>query len=60
LVAKELFSRVQTALADLMLEVDGKKTVEVHFNTHIYSSVNSLSDVDDVLAEIRSILRQVS
>ena len=60
LVAKELFSRVQTALADLRLKVDGKKTVEVHSNTHIYSSVNSLSDVDDVLAEIRSILRQVS
>ena len=60
LVANELFSRVQTALADLRLNVGSKKTVEVHSNMHVYSSVNSLSDVDNVLAEIRSVLRQVS
>lgn len=60
LLANELFSRVQTALADLRLNVGSKKTVEVHSNMHVYSSVNSLSDVDNVLAEIRSVLRQVS
>jgi diguanylate cyclase (GGDEF)-like protein len=58
LVANELLSRFQRALADLRLRVDSEKTVEIHSSMHVYSSVNSLSDVDDVLAEIRSVLRK--
>ena len=58
LVANELLSRFQRALADLRVRVDSEKTVEIHSSMHVYRSVNSLSDVDDVLAEIRSVLRK--
>ncbi|PKG99044.1 GGDEF domain-containing protein [Paraglaciecola sp. MB-3u-78] len=58
MVAKELFSRVQKALADVRFKVDSRKKVDVHSHMHVYRSVNSLSDVDDVLAEIRSVLRK--
>jgi diguanylate cyclase (GGDEF)-like protein len=58
MVAKELLSRVQKALADVRFKVDSRKKVDVHSHMHVYSSVNSLSDADDVLAEIRSVLRK--
>ena len=57
-VAKELFSRFQKALADVKFKVGSSKKVDVHSNMHVYSSVNSLSDAVDVLAEIRSVLRK--
>jgi diguanylate cyclase (GGDEF)-like protein len=60
LVANELFSSVQTVLADLRFRVDNNKRVDVHTNMHVYSSLNSLSDIDNVLAEIRSVLHQTS
>jgi diguanylate cyclase (GGDEF)-like protein len=56
MVAKELFSRVQKALADVTFKVGSRKKVDIHSNMHMYTSVNSFSDVDDVLAEIRSVL----
>jgi diguanylate cyclase (GGDEF)-like protein len=57
-VATELFSRIQEALADLGFKVSNGEKVEVHCNMHAYSSVTSLSDADEVLAEIRSVLRK--
>jgi len=57
-VAQELFSRVQKALADVSFKVGSGGKVDIHSNMHVYSSVTSLSDVDDVLAEIRSVLRK--
>ncbi len=56
MVAKELLSRIQKALIDVSFKVGNGDKVEVHSNMHLYSSVNSLSDADDVLAEIRSVL----
>jgi diguanylate cyclase (GGDEF)-like protein len=58
MVAKELLSRIQKALNDVSFKVGNGDNVEVHSNMHLYSSVNSLSDADDVLAEIRSVLRK--
>ena len=58
MVAKELFSRVQKALADVRFKLGSSLKVDVHSNMHVYNSVNSLSDADDVLAEIRSVLRK--
>jgi len=58
MAAKELLSRVQKALADVNFKVGSSKKVDVHSNMYVYSSVNSLSDADDVLAEIRSVLRK--
>ena len=57
-VAKELFSRVQEALVNVSFKVGSGDKVEVSSNMHVYSSVNSLSDADDVIAEIRSVLRK--
>ena len=57
-VAKELFSRVQEALVNVSFKVGSGDKVEVSSNMHLYSSVNSLSDADDVIAEIRSVLRK--
>jgi diguanylate cyclase (GGDEF)-like protein len=57
-VATELFLRVQEALADVSFKVGNGEKVEVHCNMHAYSSVNSLSDADEVLSEIRSVLRK--
>jgi diguanylate cyclase (GGDEF)-like protein len=58
MVAKELLSRIQKALIDVSFKVGNGDKVEVHSNMHLYSSVNSLSDADDVLAEIRNVLRK--
>ncbi|MFT4747861.1 MAG: diguanylate cyclase (GGDEF)-like protein [Congregibacter sp.] len=58
MVAKELLSRIQKALTDVSFKVGNGDKVEVHSNMHLYSSVNSLSDADDVLAEIRNVLRK--
>ena len=57
-VATELFSRVQKALTNVSFKVGNGDTVDVYSNMHLYSSVTSLSDADDVLAEIRSVLRK--
>jgi diguanylate cyclase (GGDEF)-like protein len=57
-VAKELFSRVQKALADVSIKVDTGELVDVRSNMHVYSAITSLSDAEDVLAEIRSVLRK--
>jgi len=57
-VAKELFSRVQKALADVSFKVGSGEKVDVRSNMHLYSSVTSLSDAEEVLAEIRSVLRK--
>ncbi|MFQ3190517.1 MAG: diguanylate cyclase (GGDEF)-like protein [Paraglaciecola sp.] len=57
-VAKDLFSRVETSLADVSFKVGNGEKVDVLSNMHVYSSVTSLSDADDVLAEIRNVLRK--
>ncbi|MFT6284274.1 MAG: diguanylate cyclase (GGDEF)-like protein [Arenicella sp.] len=57
-VAKDLFSRVEKALADVSFKVGSGEKVKVRSNMHVYSSVTSLSDADDVLAEIRNVLRK--
>jgi len=57
-IADELFSRVQNALTDINFKVSSGKKVDVCANMHVYSSVTSLSDADEVLAEIRSVLRK--
>lgn len=59
LIAEELFSRVQNALSDISCKVSSGESVDVSANMHVYSSVNSLADADDVLAEIRSVLRKI-
>ncbi|WP_299073067.1 GGDEF domain-containing protein [uncultured Paraglaciecola sp.] len=56
-IAIELFARIQNALGDLTFKIGSGETVDVRANMHMYSSVNSLSDVEDVLAEIRQALR---
>jgi diguanylate cyclase (GGDEF)-like protein len=58
MVAKELLSRIQKALTDVSFKEGNGDKVDVHSNMHLYSSVNSLSDADDVLAEIRSVLHK--
>jgi diguanylate cyclase (GGDEF)-like protein len=55
-VAQDLFSRIQKALADVSFKVDDGDKISVLSNMHVYSSVNSLSDAEDVLSEIRSVL----
>lgn len=55
-VAKDLFSRFQKALADLSFKFGDGENINVLSNMHVYSSVNSLSDADEVLSEIRSVL----
>jgi diguanylate cyclase (GGDEF)-like protein len=57
-VAKELFSRIQKVLADVSFNSGSGEKVDVRSNMHVYSSVTSLSDIDEVLAEIRSVLRK--
>tara|TARA_R110000751_G_scaffold307866_1_gene433150 strand:- start:159890 stop:161677 length:1788 start_codon:yes stop_codon:yes gene_type:complete len=57
-IAEELFSRVQNVLTDITFKVGSGEKVNVCVNMHIYSSVTSLSDADEVLAEIRSVLRK--
>lgn len=57
-VANELFSRIEKALADVSFKVGSGEKVDVCCNMHVYSSEQSLSDADDVLAEIRSVLRK--
>jgi diguanylate cyclase (GGDEF)-like protein len=57
-VAKVLFSRLQKALADVSFKVANGGNVDVQSNMHVYSSITSFSDIDDVLAEIRSVLRK--
>ena len=54
--ANELLARVQAALADVSFKLGNGNTVDVHSNMHVYFSVTSLSDADEVLAEIRSAL----
>jgi diguanylate cyclase (GGDEF)-like protein len=58
MVAKELLSRIQKALTDVSFKVGNGDKVEVHSNMHLYSSVNSLADANDLLAEIRNVLRK--
>jgi diguanylate cyclase (GGDEF)-like protein len=57
-VAKDLFSRVQKALSDVRFTAGNGEKINVLSNMHIYNSVTSLSDADDVLSEIRSVLRK--
>jgi diguanylate cyclase (GGDEF)-like protein len=57
-IAEELFSRVQNALTDINFKVSSGEKVDVCANMHVYTSVTSLADADDVLAEIRSVLRK--
>ncbi|WP_052151469.1 GGDEF domain-containing protein [Paraglaciecola arctica] len=57
-IAEELFSRIQKALTDVNFKVGNREKVDVFSNMHVYSSVTSLSDADEVLAEIRSVLRK--
>lgn len=57
-IAQDLFSRLEQALADLSFSVGNGEKINVCSNMHVYSSINSLADADDVLAEIRSILRK--
>ena len=57
-VANELFSRVQKALADVSFRVGNGGRVDVQSSMHVYSAVTNLADVDDVLAEIRQVLRK--
>jgi diguanylate cyclase (GGDEF)-like protein len=57
-VATELFSRVQKVLTNISFKVGSGKTVDIRPNMHVYRSVTSLSDIDDVLAEIRRVLRK--
>jgi diguanylate cyclase (GGDEF)-like protein len=57
-VATELFSRVQEALADVSFKLGSGEKVDVLYSMHAYSSVTSLADADDVLAEIRNVLRK--
>ena len=59
-IATELLSRVQKALDEVAFKIDTGKTVEVCCNMHIYCSVDSLADADDVLAEIRSVSHKKS
>jgi GGDEF domain-containing protein len=57
-VAKELFGRIKKVLADVrFISISGEK-VDVLSNMYVYSSVTNLSDIDEVLAEIRSVLRK--
>jgi diguanylate cyclase (GGDEF)-like protein len=58
MVAKELLSRIQKALTDVSFKVGNGDKMEVHSNMHLYSSVNSLADANDLLAEIRNVLRK--
>lgn len=58
LISEELFSRVQNVLNGITLKVSSGEKVDVCANMHVYSSVNSLADADDVIAEIRSVLRK--
>jgi diguanylate cyclase (GGDEF)-like protein len=58
LISEELFSRVQNVLNGINLKVSSGEKVDVCANMHVYSSVNSLADADDVIAEIRSVLRK--
>jgi diguanylate cyclase (GGDEF)-like protein len=55
-VAKELFGRIQKVLSDVSFDIGSGEKVDVRSNMHVYSSVTSLSDIDDVLAEIRGVL----
>jgi diguanylate cyclase (GGDEF)-like protein len=57
-VAKELFSRIQAALSNVSFNVGNRKKVDLHSTMHVYSSDNSLSDADEFLVEIRSVLRK--
>jgi diguanylate cyclase (GGDEF)-like protein len=57
-IAEELFSRIQNSLTDINIKVGSGETIDVFANMHVYSSVTSLSDADDVLVEIRSVLRK--
>ena len=56
--AKELFGRIQKVLGDVSFNIGSGEKVDVRSNMHVYSSVTSLSDIDEVLAEIRSVLRK--
>ncbi|WP_252731987.1 tetratricopeptide repeat-containing diguanylate cyclase [Paraglaciecola arctica] len=58
IIAEELFSRVQNALTDITIKDDNGEKVAVDTNMHVYTSVTSLADGDEVLAEIRSVLRK--
>ncbi len=57
-VAKELFGRIKKVLADERFISSSGEKVDVLSNMYVYSSVTSLSDIDEVLAEIRSVLRK--
>jgi hypothetical protein len=57
-IAEELFSRIRKALTDVNFKLGNRDKVNVFSNMHVYSSVTSLSDAEEVLAEIRSVLRK--
>jgi diguanylate cyclase (GGDEF)-like protein len=57
-VAKELFSKVQKGLADLSFKVGATQKIDINPSMHVYSSVTSFSDAEDVLAEICHVLRK--
>jgi diguanylate cyclase (GGDEF)-like protein len=57
-VAKELFSRVQKALAEVSFKVGNGGKVDVLSSMHVYSAVTNLADVEDVLDEIRKVHRK--
>ncbi|MEP1449223.1 MAG: GGDEF domain-containing protein [Paraglaciecola sp.] len=57
-IAEELFSRVQNALTGITIKDGNGENVVVDTNMHVYTSVTSLADGDEVLAEIRSVLRK--
>lgn len=58
MIATELLSRVQKALVGVSFKVGNGKTVDVQSTMHVYCSVTSLADADDVLAEIRSVFNK--
>lgn len=56
LTANELFGRMQSALNKVSFKLSCGDKVEISASMHIYSSASSLSDGDQVLAEIRHVL----
>jgi diguanylate cyclase (GGDEF)-like protein len=57
-VAKKLFGRIKKVLADERFNNTSGKKVDVLHNVYVHSSVTSLSDIDEVLAEIRSVFHK--
>lgn len=56
--ATELFGRIQNALSNIIVTAENTQKIDVNSCIHVYSSLNDLSDVDSVLAEIRNVLRK--